>query len=67
MLPCLGGLNVLCLVSKILDGSVSDFTDPATWPNYAVKEIPPEDFAKIEQAYEAWHRAHPAKPAPKSP
>jgi hypothetical protein len=58
ILPCLGGLDILCLLKKIATGEMSDFTDPRTWPHYQVQQIPPEDFYKIEQAYDAWHKAH---------
>jgi hypothetical protein len=64
LLPCLGGLNVLCLLEKIAAGKMSDFTDPRTWPRYEVKQLPPEDFRKIEDAYNAWHKAHADRPAP---
>jgi hypothetical protein len=66
MLPCLGGLDVLCLLEKIADGSLGDMADPRTWPHYEVQQLPPEDFQKIEDAYNAWHKAHPdhAAPAP---
>jgi hypothetical protein len=48
----------LCLIGKILDGSLSDFGDPATWPSYVVKELPKEDFYRIQQAYDAWNKEH---------
>lgn len=63
LLPCLGGLDVMCMLMKIADGSLSDFGDPKTWPIYQTKQLPPEDFYKIEQAYAEWHKDHPA-PAP---
>lgn len=56
LLPC--GLNVICLLGKLADGSLSDFGDPRTWPHYEVKQIPPEDFYKIQKAYDAWHAEH---------
>jgi hypothetical protein len=58
LLPC--GFNLMCLLGKIADGSLSDFGDPRTWPNYEIKQLQPEDFYKVEQAYDAWHKAHPA-------
>ena len=63
LLPCGGFVNVACLLGKIADGSLSDFGDPTLWPRYAVKQIPPEDFYKIEQTYKDWHAAH-AAPKP---
>ena len=59
LLPCLGGLDVMCMLMKIADGSLSDFGDPKTWPIYQTQQLPPEDFYKIEQAYAEWHRDHP--------
>ena len=61
LLPCGGFINVVCLLGKIADGTLSDYGDPRTWPNYAVKQLPPEDFYKIEKQYDEWHAAH-AKP-----
>ena len=58
LLPCGGFSQPLCLIGKILDGSLSDFGDPATWPTYIVKELPREDFYKIQQAYDAWNKEH---------
>jgi hypothetical protein len=58
VLPCMGGLDVLCLLEKVATNRMGDFTDPRTWPRYDVKQIPPEDFKKIEEAYDAWHKAH---------
>ncbi len=58
VLPCLGGLNVLCLLKVIATGDFSEVTDPRKWPTYEVKQIPPEDFRKIEAAYDSWHRVH---------
>ena len=60
LLPCLGGLDVMCMLMKIADGSLSDFGDPKTWPIYQTRQLPPEDFYKIEQAYAEWHKDHPA-------
>ncbi len=59
LLPCLGGLDVMCLLRKIATNSMSDFTDPRSWPRYQVEQIPPEDFYRIEKAYDEWHEAHP--------
>jgi hypothetical protein len=65
VLPCMGGVDVLCLLRKIADGSLAEMADPRTWPRYEVKQIPPEDFKKLEDAYAAWHKAHPrGRPAP---
>ncbi|MES2256844.1 MAG: hypothetical protein V4559_17615 [Pseudomonadota bacterium] len=61
LLPCLGGLDVMCMLMKMADGSLSDFGDPKTWPIYQTKQLPPEDFYKIEQAYSEWHKDHPAQ------
>ncbi len=62
ILPCLGGLDIMCLLTKLADGSIKHMADPRTWPRYEVEQIPPEDFYKIEQAYDAWHKAHPESP-----
>jgi hypothetical protein len=66
LLPCGGFVNVLCLLGKIADGSLGDYGDPSLWPHYAVKQLPVEDFYKVEQAYNAWHKAHPDAPPPPS-
>lgn len=58
LLPCNGFLNVACLLGKIADGSLTDYGDPRTWPNYAIKQLQPEDFYRIEQTYNEWHAAH---------
>ena len=58
LLPCGLHVNVTCLLGKLADGSLSDFGDPSTWPRYAVKQIPPEDFYRIRKAYDAWHAEH---------
>lgn len=58
LLPCNGFLNVACLLAKIADGSLTDYGDPRTWPNYAIKQLQPEDFYTIEQSYNEWHAAH---------
>jgi hypothetical protein len=34
-------------------------SDPETWPTYSVTTYTRGDFYKIEQAYDAWHKAHP--------
>ena len=52
------GFSLVCLASKIADGSV---TDPRTWPIYETKQLAPEDFYKVQQAYDAWNGAHPAQ------
>jgi len=59
LMPCMGGLDVMCVLMKMADGSLSDFGDPKTWPIYQTKQLPPEDFYKIEQAYADWHKDHP--------
>ena len=61
LLPCGGFINVACLLGKIFDGSLADYGDPRTWPTYETKRLQPEDFYKIQQAYDDWHAAHPAK------
>jgi hypothetical protein len=58
LLPCGGFINVLCFLGKIADGSWRDFGDPSTWPHYAVKQLAPEDFYKIEKQYDAWNKDH---------
>jgi hypothetical protein len=63
LLPCGGFVNVMCLLGKIADGSLSDYGDPSRWPHYAVKQLAPESFYKVEQAYDAWDKAHPGPPA----
>lgn len=60
LLPCNGFLNVACFLGKIADGTWTDYGDPRTWPNYAVKQLPPEDFYKIEKEYDVWNRDHSA-------
>jgi hypothetical protein len=59
MLPCLGFVDVICLLKKVAEGSLDDYGDPRTWPHYEVEQLPKGDFYKIEQAYDAWHKAHP--------
>ena len=61
LLPCGGFVNVLCLLGKIADGSLSDYGDPKTWPHYEVQQLSKEDFNKVEQAYDAWNKAHQPK------
>jgi hypothetical protein len=61
LLPCGGFLNIACLLGKIADGTLSDYGDPRTWPTYETKQLQPEDFYKIQQAYDDWHKAHGAK------
>lgn len=58
LLPCNGFLNVACVLGKIADGTLADYGDPRTWPNYAVKQLTPEDFYKIEKQYDDWRAAH---------
>ena len=59
LLPCGGFTNLLCLLTKIADGTLSDYGDPSKWPHYAVKQLAPEDFYKVEEAYDQWHKEHP--------
>ncbi|HEX4106322.1 MAG TPA: hypothetical protein VHX92_08840 [Rhizomicrobium sp.] len=61
LLPCGGFLNIACLLGKIADGTLSDYGDPRTWPTYETKQLQPEDFYKIQQAYDDWHKAHGTK------
>lgn len=61
LLPCGGFVDVLCLLGKIADGSLSDYGDPKTWPHYEVQQLSKEDFYKVEQAYDAWNKAHPTR------
>lgn len=62
-LPCTvavgggAGFNFLCLAAKIADGSI---TDPHTWPIYETEQLTPIELYKIEQAYDAWNKEHPA-------
>ena len=53
------GLSILCLAGMIASG---DITDPQSWPIYETKQYPPEDFYKIEKAYQAWDKDHPVPP-----
>lgn len=61
LLPCGGFTDPLCLLTKILDGSLDDYGDPSKWPTYAVRQLPSEDLYKIKQAYDQWHKDHPVK------
>jgi hypothetical protein len=61
LLPCGGLLDLMCVLGKIMDGSLDDYGDPSKWPVYEVKQLPPEDFYKIKQAYDQWHKDHPVK------
>jgi hypothetical protein len=54
-------VDPLCLTAKILDGSIGD---PKTWPLHAVNQLPKEDFYKLEQTYQQWHKDHPVNAAP---
>jgi hypothetical protein len=56
--PCGGFLNIACLLGKIADGSLSDCGNPRTWPHDALKQLPPEDFYKVEEAYDDWNKRH---------
>jgi hypothetical protein len=58
-LPCtgtIGFIDFICLARTIANGSL---TDPRSWPIYEIKQLPPDDFYKIEQAYDAWNKEHP--------
>jgi hypothetical protein len=61
LLPCGGFIDIMCLLTKIATGTLSDYGDPRQWPHYAVQQLAPEDFYKVEQAYDAWHKAHDGK------
>jgi hypothetical protein len=61
LLPCGGFVDLLCLVMKIKDGTLSDYGDPSTWPTYAVKQLSDTDFQKVEDTYKAWNKDHPVK------
>jgi hypothetical protein len=61
LLPCGGFTDLLCLVSKIMDGSLSDYGDPSKWPTYAVEQLSDTDFQKVEDTYKAWNKDHPVK------
>lgn len=54
------GFDLACLVEAFAAGTL---TDPMSWPTYRVKQLQPEDFYKIEQAYDDWHAAHGKAPA----
>lgn len=61
LLPCGGFADVMCLLGKIMDGSLSDYGDPSKWPTYAVEQLPDRDFRKIEETYKAWQKEHPVR------
>jgi len=52
--------DIGCLVKKFADHTLDD---PMTWPSYETKQLQPEDFYKIQQAYDEWHAAHAKAPA----
>jgi hypothetical protein len=57
-LPCTGtgvGIDFICLVTKIADGSL---TDPHTWPIYETQQLAPNELYKIEQTYDQWNKDH---------
>ena len=60
-IPCTMAINGapaidwLCVAALASKGTLAD---PHSWPVYQVRQIPPEDFKKIEAAYDSWHRAH---------
>jgi len=47
-----------CLAVMILSGRIAD---PRTWPYYETRRYGKEDFYKIQQAYDQWHKDHPVK------
>ena len=49
------GFDLACLAEEFAAGIL---TDPMTWPTYETKQLQPEDFYKIQQAYDDWHNAH---------
>jgi hypothetical protein len=53
------GFSPLCLLAMASEGKLDD---PREWPVYATRKLAPADFYKIEQAYDAWHKTHPAAP-----
>jgi hypothetical protein len=53
------GFSPLCLLAMASEGAL---TDPRDWPVYETNRLTPEDFYKIEQAYDAWHKANPKAP-----
>lgn len=63
LLPCAGFADLLCLLMKIKDGTLSDYGDPSKWPTYAVEQLSDHDFQKVEETYQAWRRDHPVRAA----
>ncbi|HEU4550926.1 MAG TPA: hypothetical protein VFS01_14595 [Rhizomicrobium sp.] len=61
LLPCGGFVDVVCLLAKIANGTLDDYGSPDRWPVYATKNLSPQNFHEIEEAYDAWHRDHPVK------
>jgi hypothetical protein len=63
LLPCTSsvgggpGFSFVCLGMKLANGSL---TNPRTWPIYETKQLAPNELYKIEEAYDAWHKEHPA-------
>ncbi len=61
-LPCFApingvpSINFVCVAAMMAKGKLSD---PRSWPIYQTKQLAREDFYKIEQAYDQWHRDHP--------
>lgn len=70
VLPCLGGLDVLCLlrnVAGVADGSALDsqsyLRDPEQWETYVdADQFMPQDLNDREREYDAWNRTHGAPP-----
>jgi hypothetical protein len=61
-LPCFGPINGVPSINFVCVAAMmakSELTDPRSWPIYETKQLAPEDFYKIEQAYDAWHKDHP--------
>jgi hypothetical protein len=50
----------ICLVAMASTGKL---TNPRAWPIYETEKLTPEEFYKVEQAYDAWNKAHPDKAA----
>jgi hypothetical protein len=57
--PCMA--QVLCYLAMIATGHGGELIDPRKWPHYEIDQLPPEDFYKVEQAYNAWHKEHPVE------
>ncbi|HLY05974.1 MAG TPA: hypothetical protein VKR31_09525 [Rhizomicrobium sp.] len=70
ILPCLGGLDVICLlrnVADVADGSAFDsqsyLRDPEQWQTYVdAEQFMPRDLNDQERDYDAWNRTHGSQP-----